>query len=57
VGRLFDEKKYFLPQLIQSAEAMKKGFDYVEPLLKQKAEDGLKDEIVSSACNRKGRYT
>ncbi len=33
VGRLFDEKKYFLPQLIQSAEAMKKGFDRLEPLL------------------------
>jgi 5-methyltetrahydrofolate--homocysteine methyltransferase len=35
VGKLFDEKKYFLPQLIQSAETMKKGFTYVEPLLKQ----------------------
>ncbi len=35
VGKLFDEKKYFLPQLIQSAHTMKKGFEHVEPLLKQ----------------------
>ncbi len=35
VGILFDQKKYFLPQLIQSAEAMKAGFDCVEPLLVQ----------------------
>ena len=35
VGKLFDERKYFLPQLIQSAHTMKKGFDHVEPLLKQ----------------------
>jgi 5-methyltetrahydrofolate--homocysteine methyltransferase len=33
VGVLFDEKKYFLPQLIQSAETMKAGFGYLEPLL------------------------
>jgi len=33
VGNYFDQKKYFLPQLIQSAEAMKAGFALLEPLL------------------------
>lgn len=35
VGELYEQKKYFLPQLIQSAEAMKNAFGYLEPLLKQ----------------------
>jgi 5-methyltetrahydrofolate--homocysteine methyltransferase len=34
VGNLYEEKVYFLPQLIASAEAMKKGFEHLEPLLK-----------------------
>lgn len=34
VGELFDQGKYFLPQLISSAETMKKSIDYLEPLLK-----------------------
>jgi 5-methyltetrahydrofolate--homocysteine methyltransferase len=33
VGEYFDKKKFFLPQLIQSAEAMKAGFAILEPLL------------------------
>ena len=33
VGVLFDQKKYFLPQLIASAEAMELAISYVEPLL------------------------
>ncbi|MDX9801282.1 MAG: homocysteine S-methyltransferase family protein [Spirochaetia bacterium] len=33
VGELYDSKKYFLPQLIASAETMKKGFELLEPLL------------------------
>lgn len=33
VGQLFDVKKYYLPQLIRSAETMKLGFDKIEPLL------------------------
>lgn len=33
VGELFDRKKYFLPQLISSAEAMELAISYVEPLL------------------------
>lgn len=39
VGRLFDKKIYFLPQLIAAAEAMKKAIEYLEPLL-EKREDG-----------------
>lgn len=33
VGELFDKGKYFLPQLIASAEAMKNAIDILEPLL------------------------
>ncbi len=33
VGELFDKGKYFLPQLIASAEAMKASIEYLEPLL------------------------
>jgi 5-methyltetrahydrofolate--homocysteine methyltransferase len=36
VGVLFDKKKYFLPQLISSAEAMELAISYVEPLLPKK---------------------
>ncbi|MCM1158373.1 MAG: homocysteine S-methyltransferase family protein [Bacteroidales bacterium] len=36
VGILFDRKKYFLPQLISSAEAMELAISYVEPLLPKK---------------------
>ncbi|MCM1173907.1 MAG: homocysteine S-methyltransferase family protein [Blautia sp.] len=33
VGELFDKGRYFLPQLIASAEAMKASIEYLEPLL------------------------
>ena len=33
VGELFDKGKYFLPQLIASAEAMKSSIEYLEPML------------------------
>ncbi len=35
VGDLYEQKKYFLPQLIQSAETMKLAFAKVEPFLKK----------------------
>lgn len=35
VGELFDKGKYFLPQLIASAEAMKSSIEYMEPILLQ----------------------
>ncbi|MGF0064389.1 homocysteine S-methyltransferase family protein [Lachnospiraceae bacterium SGI.085] len=36
VGVLFDKKKYFLPQLIGSANTMKLAIDYLEPMLERK---------------------
>ncbi|WHH57304.1 homocysteine S-methyltransferase family protein [Petroclostridium sp. X23] len=44
VGELYDQKKYFLPQLIQSAEAMKKAFERVEPLLKTQQDTAPKNK-------------
>ncbi len=35
VGEFFDKGKYFLPQLIASAEAMKTAIEYLEPLLQE----------------------
>ncbi len=40
VGDLFDKGKYFLPQLIAGAEAMKLSIAYLEPLLKGSDDDG-----------------
>jgi 5-methyltetrahydrofolate--homocysteine methyltransferase len=41
VGELYEEKKYFLPQLIQSAETMKNAFGFLEPLLKDNNDKAL----------------
>ena len=47
VGELFEQKKYFLPQLIQSAEAMKKAFGLLEPLIQAgDAETPAKVKVV-----------
>ena len=46
VGKLFDRKEYFLPQLIASAETMKKGFQCLEPLLKKHELNYRKKSIV-----------
>ena len=48
VGELFDKGKYFLPQLIASAEAMKLSIGVLEPLLKEAAgaDDKQKATIV-----------
>lgn len=45
-GRLFDKQIYFLPQLIGSAETMKKAIDYMEPLLAEGAQEEKKATIV-----------
>jgi 5-methyltetrahydrofolate--homocysteine methyltransferase len=37
VGELFEKKQYFLPQLMQSAETMRRAFLYLEPLLAEAA--------------------
>ncbi len=39
VGEYFDKGRYFLPQLIASAEAMKNAIEVLEPLLLQEASD------------------
>ncbi|HHT98132.1 MAG TPA: dihydropteroate synthase, partial [Clostridiales bacterium] len=46
VGDLFDKQKYFLPQLIGSAETMKKAIDYLEPMLEIKKSDEKTATIV-----------
>lgn len=46
VGRLFDKKIYFLPQLISSAEAMKTAIEYLEPLLEKKKGEKILPTIV-----------
>ena len=37
VGDLYEKKIYFLPQLMAAAQTMKKGMDYLEPLLEKTA--------------------
>jgi 5-methyltetrahydrofolate--homocysteine methyltransferase len=47
VGELYDKKTYFLPQLISSADTMKKAFDVLEPLLlKNNGEKKQKNNII-----------
>jgi len=47
VGTLFDRKIYFLPQLIASAEAMKKALEVLEPRLQRSGTSaGSKGTIV-----------
>ena len=46
VGELFDRGKYFLPQLIGSAEAMKNAIEVLEPLLLQETDAGNMPVVV-----------
>lgn len=46
VGELFDKGKYFLPQLIASAEAMKASIEYLEPMLAVGASDREMPTVV-----------
>jgi 5-methyltetrahydrofolate--homocysteine methyltransferase len=46
VGKRFDSGKYFLPQLIGSAEAMKLSIEVLEPLLASDAAEGEKAVVV-----------
>ncbi|NLY76190.1 MAG: dihydropteroate synthase [Firmicutes bacterium] len=54
VGELYESKKYFLPQLIQSAEAMKKAFGYLEPLLTQSEGEQSREKIKVVMATVKG---
>lgn len=46
VGELFDKGKYFLPQLIASAEAMKLSIEYLEPFLATDIQSGEMPVVV-----------
>ena len=46
VGDLYDCKKYFLPQLIMGADAMRKGFEVLEPHLTAGADDNAAEKAV-----------
>lgn len=46
VGVLFDQKKYFLPQLIGSANTMKKAIAYLEPMLERREDAGQMPTLV-----------
>ena len=46
VGQYFNDGKYFLPQLIRSANTMKTAIDYVEPLLEKKESGEVLPTIV-----------
>lgn len=46
VGELFDSGKYFLPQLIASAEAMKNSIQVLEPLLQRTADSADMPTVV-----------
>ena len=49
VGEYFDKKKYFLPQLIASAEAMKNAVQVLEPfLMKENSEEKLPVVVVAT---------
>ncbi len=45
VGDLYEQKKYFLPQMISGANAMEKGVSVIEPLLKSDSSE-VKETIV-----------
>ncbi len=51
VGDLYSKGEYFLPQMIASADTMKKGFNVLKPLMVQKKESVLGKVII---CTVKG---
>lgn len=48
VGVLFDKQKYFLPQLISSANTMKMAIEYVEPMLEYKDAEQKATAVVAT---------
>lgn len=54
VGKLYDTREYFLPQLIQSAETMKAAFEILEPLLKNQQGGNLKNDVGIVLATVKG---
>ncbi len=49
VGELYEKKIYFLPQLLQAAEAMQQAFAVVKPLLEEDAEGAKAKPVVIMA--------
>ena len=54
VGRLYEEKKYFLPQLIKGAEAMQNAMKILSPLFATESETGLKPKGTVVIATVKG---
>ena len=52
VGRLYEKGRYFLPQLMNSAEAMKSAVEYLEPMIKN--EDAVEKKGVVVIATVKG---
>ena len=48
VGELFDKKKYFLPQLISSANTMKLAIEYLEPMLERSHTEAMATIVVAT---------
>jgi 5-methyltetrahydrofolate--homocysteine methyltransferase len=48
VGDLFDKQKYFLPQLISSANAMKLAIEHLEPMLEKEGQDEKATVVVAT---------
>lgn len=46
VGMLFEKGKYFLPQLISSAEAMKQGIEVLEPYMLKESDNEVSETVV-----------
>lgn len=49
VGCLYEKKEYYLPQLIRSAETMKKAFAVIEPILKTNSDRDKKSVVILAA--------
>ena len=48
VGVLFDKQKYFLPQLISSANTMKLAIEYLEPMLERSNTEAMATIVVAT---------
>lgn len=54
VGELFEKKEYFLPQLLRSAETMKKAFEHLKPFLESEGKGERKRGPVVVLATVKG---
>ncbi|MFX0102569.1 MAG: B12-binding domain-containing protein [Candidatus Hodarchaeota archaeon] len=46
VGRLYEEKEYYLTELVLAGETMKEAFEVLAPALKAEGKEGSKNQIV-----------